>query len=76
MKNILPLALCALMLAPAAHAACYAEYKAKRDKPFQLHYDVAQISEPCTERSAKAQLNRRLAGQGLTLLKVLSVTKQ
>jgi len=76
MKRFLALTCAALMLAPAAHAACYAEYKAKRDAPLQLHYDVAQISGPCTVQSATAQLNRRLAAQGLTLLKVLTVTEQ
>ncbi|WP_428514401.1 hypothetical protein [Roseovarius sp.] len=57
----------------AAQAACYAEYKAKRDTPFELIYEVAQVSGPCTVANATAQLGARLAGQGLTLLKVLSV---
>lgn len=56
-----------------AQAACLAEYKAKRDTPFELHYDVAQIGGPCTMANAQAQLQERLAKQGLTLLKVLSV---
>lgn len=59
--------------AGAAQAACYAEYKAKRDTPFELIYEVAQVSGPCTIANATAQLDARLAGQGLTLLKVLSV---
>lgn len=62
--------------AGAADAACYAEYKAKRDNPFELYYSVAQISGPCTMASARAQLTSRLASQGLTLLKVLSVKQQ
>ncbi len=62
--------------ANAADAACYAEYKAKRDNPLELHYSVAQISGPCTVASARAQLTRSLASQGLTLLKVLSVEQQ
>jgi hypothetical protein len=56
-----------------AQAACLAEYKAKRDKPFELYFDVAQITGPCTMRNAEAQLQQRLAAEGLTLLKVLSV---
>lgn len=56
-----------------ARAACYAEFKAKRDTPFELIYEVAQINGPCTVANATAQLRARLAGQGLTLLKVLSV---
>nr|WP_241188098.1 hypothetical protein [Pseudohalocynthiibacter aestuariivivens] len=62
--------------ASAADAACYAEYKAKQDNPFKLHYSVAQISAPCTMASARAQLSSLLASQGLTLLKVLSVRQQ
>lgn len=73
MKQItLSLALAALIAGPAS-AACLAEYKAKRDTPFQLFYDVARIDGPCTPANAQAQLTPQLAAQGLTLLKVLSV---
>ncbi|MFK7939358.1 MAG: hypothetical protein AB8B82_08270 [Roseovarius sp.] len=58
-----------------AQAACMAEYKAKRDNPLELYYDVAQIPGPCTQANATAQLQAMLAAQGLTLLKVLSVTE-
>ncbi len=77
-RLILTLAVTAIMSlgADAAHAACSAEYKAKRNSPFKLHYSVAQIDEPCTRASARAQLSARLAAQGLVLLKVLSVSKQ
>ena len=78
-KHIIPLALAgSLLLGGAGHAsaACYAEYKAKRDNPFELHYSVAQISGPCTIASARSQLSGMLAAQGLTLLKVLSVSQQ
>lgn len=77
-QNILTAALAALLMtgAGSADAACYAEYKAKRDNPFELHYDVAQISGPCTIASARAQLAGLLAAQGLTLLKVLSVSQK
>lgn len=57
----------------AAHAGCQAEYKAKRDNPLELFYDVAQISGPCTVPAATVELRARLAAAGLTLLKVLSV---
>lgn len=61
--------------ASLAQAACLAEYKAKRDNPLELYYDVAQVSGPCTIQNAEAQLRQILAAQGLTLLKVLSVTE-
>ncbi len=76
----IPLIAAALMLglgsATMAQAACIAEYKAKRDTPFELYYDVAPISGPCTQANARAQLRARLARNGLTLLKVLSVRDQ
>ena len=70
------LAAAALLAATAqAHAACSAEYKAKRDNPLELYYDVAQVPGPCTVENATAQLQTMLARQGLTLLKVLSVSE-
>lgn len=60
----------------AAQAACFAEYKAKRDNPLRLFHNTAQISGPCTVGNATAQLRTALAAQGLTLLKVLSVSQR
>ena len=72
------LALTAVLLASAAaraEAACYAEYKAKRDNPLELHYDVERVDDPCTIASARTQLEARLTARGMTLLKVLSVSQ-
>lgn len=76
-RSMLSILGAALLVASAstAQAACMAEYKAKRDNPLELYYDVAQISGPCTVANAQAQLQGLLAAQGLTLLKVLSVTE-
>ena len=77
MKKLMLYMFAALFLGTSgASAACYAEYKAKRDNPLELFYDVAQISAPCTRASARAQLGALLASQGLTLLKVMSVSEQ
>lgn len=59
--------------ATGAQAACTVEYKAKRDNPLELFYDVATIDGPCTVSAATAKLKARLARQGLKLLKVMSV---
>ncbi|EAQ24443.1 MULTISPECIES: hypothetical protein [unclassified Roseovarius] len=59
-----------VLAASSAHAACQVEYKAKRDKPLELYYDVTVVNAPCA--SAEAALRAQLAQQGLTLLKVLS----
>jgi hypothetical protein len=63
----------ALALPAAAHADCYADYKAKRDAPLRLHYGVAQISGTCSKGAAQSQLKPRLAAEGWTLLTILSV---
>ena len=82
MTRMFPSRACAVALclglsamASQAQAACMAEYKAKRDNPLELFYDVAQVAGPCTPQNAAAQLQAMLAAQGLTLLKVLSVTE-
>ncbi|MCM2563704.1 hypothetical protein M8756_16355 [Lutimaribacter sp. EGI FJ00015] len=62
-----------MTLALPAQAACYADYKARRDNPLELHYGVAQISEPCTRANAEAQLAARLQRDGWRLLNVLQV---
>ena len=74
-RMLLSLALAAtLSLTPAlAGAACLAEYKAKRDDPLTLFYEVARIEGPCTVENARAQIEEALAQEGLTLLKILSV---
>ncbi|MGA0539749.1 hypothetical protein [Neotabrizicola sp. VNH66] len=66
-------AVLALVLAGPAAAECYADYKAKKDNPLQLHYGVAQISDGnCSPGAAAGELAPRLQAQGWTLLNVLS----
>ncbi|QYX56910.1 hypothetical protein K1T73_00370 [Roseovarius sp. SCSIO 43702] len=69
------LALVSVLIGAPAHAGCRVEYKAKRDNPLELYYDVAQIDGPCTVAAATEALQARLAAAGLTLLKVLSVSE-
>ena len=75
-KQSLLLALVAFAwLGAPAHAACYADYKAKRDDPLQLHYGVIKIdSNPCA-MSNKVQSNvaGRLKSAGWQLLQMQSV---
>lgn len=67
--------ICALLLAfpAAAHAQCYADYKAKQDNPLRLHYGVAELRGGCSRGTAQSELQQRLARQGWTLLQVMSV---
>ena len=74
---ILPATLMAFLLgSQAAHAACSVEYKAKRDNPLELFYDVAQVGGDCNIASVTQKLEKKLKKEGLTLLKVLSVKKK
>lgn len=74
MKHLFPLlAALSLMAASPATAACYADYKAKKENPLRLHYGVAEVSGACDRASARAQLSERLAAQGWTLLNIVSV---
>lgn len=62
-------------MASTAQAACYADYKAKKDGPLQLHYGVMELpASACGSASSAAQaIAPRLAKAGWTLLNVLSV---
>lgn len=62
-----------LLATTPASAACYADYKAKRDAPLRLHYGVVELSEAeCSAAGAAAALAARL-GDGWQLLEVMSV---
>ena len=73
MKHIALSLAVSLALSGAAHAQCFADYKAKQDNPLRLHYGVAQVSGACSPGNAAQQLGPRLAAQGWTLLQVQSV---
>jgi hypothetical protein len=70
MKTLLPPLLALILVAGAAEADCFADYKAKMDDPLRLHYGVAQISGACTIAQAEAELGPRLATDGWQLLSV------
>lgn len=63
-----------LLLATGAQAqeACYADYKASREKPLRLQYGVAEIFGECTVRAAESELEPRLAQDGWQLLEVIA----
>jgi hypothetical protein len=53
--------------------ACFADYKAKRDAPLQLHYGVIELQGGCDRDSAAAEIARRIGADGWELLNVVSV---
>lgn len=61
--------------AATAQAACYADYKAKRDNPLRLHYGVIELDDAlCSDSAAaKAEIANRISGDGWTLLNVVSM---
>jgi hypothetical protein len=63
----------ALVASQAGAADCYADYKAKQDKPLRLHYGVVQLNGDCSKGAATSEISDRLAGSGWKLLNVLSV---
>lgn len=63
-----------LLGAGAAQAACYADYKAKRDNPLRLHYGVIQLSDGnCAGvGNVSRQIANRIGSDGWELLTVVS----
>ncbi len=64
-----------LAIAGQADAACFADYKAKRDDPLRLHYGVIKLPDAVCDdtASAKAEIKTRLLAHEWQLLNVLSV---
>ncbi|WP_308916186.1 hypothetical protein [Jannaschia sp. LMIT008] len=62
-----------LCCAGAAQAACYADYKAKRDDPLRLHYGVIALPDGACDADAAAAALRARLGDGWQLLSVEGV---
>lgn len=73
--RIILAAVLALTSANASSAACYADYKAKRENPLKLHYGVIQLDvSPCQMSNGVTKMvTDRVAKGGWTLLQVQSV---
>lgn len=65
--------LLAVTLAGPAAAACYADYKAKRDNPLRLHYGVVELPQAVcgSPGAAEAIVRDRIATGGWELLNVI-----
>lgn len=76
MKHMRAITLAACLSAlsvPAFAEQCFADYKAKKDDPLRLHYGVVELSQGCSQKSAKSEIKHRISGDGWQLLNVLSV---
>ena len=71
---IAPLVALVLAATPAG-AACYADYKAKRDNPLRLQYGVIQLDDGAckNQRQATAEVAARISRDGWQLLNVMSL---
>ncbi len=67
--------LTAIAVSGSAKAACYADYKAKRDNPLRLHYGVVKLPDAVCGNAAAArtEIETRLLVNKWQLLNVLSV---
>lgn len=67
-----------IMGVQAAHAACYADYKAKQDSPLRLHYGVIELPDSACGSKAAAgnQIAQRIGRDGWKLLNVMSLFDQ
>lgn len=72
MMRLLLAALLSLALASQAGAACFVEYKAKRDNPLRLHYGIVQLDDRSCRNPGPA-VARRIAAGGWQLLTVMGV---
>ncbi len=75
--TLISIALAAFLATPVS-AACYVDYKAKRDNPLRLHYGVMELPDnACGSLQAAAdQISVRIGADGWVLLNVLSVFDQ
>jgi hypothetical protein len=75
MKRLALAVILALAAALPAQAACYADYKAKRDNPLRLQYGVMELPDSaCGDRSAaEPEVRARLAANGWELLNVVGI---
>lgn len=63
-----------LMTATPTLAECYADYRAKKDDPFRLHYGVIRVPDELCSRDGAAQyIAERISSEGWILLAVDSV---
>jgi hypothetical protein len=72
-RSLIAAAFLAVLALPAS-AQCYADYRAQRTGPVQLHYGVAQLpADACGNAQAAARhLAPRLQRDGWTLVDILS----
>ncbi len=74
MTRAIAITLLIVFAASAADAACYADYKAKKDDPLRLHYGVVRVSDAACGNAgrARAEVAAKIARGGWTLLNVVS----
>jgi hypothetical protein len=73
-RLLITITLATAALAGPLHAACYADYRARMDNPFRLHYGVIALPDAdCSVAAAQPVIASRIAAGGWSLLEVVSV---
>ncbi len=67
-------AIAAFALASPASAACFVQYKAKKDNPLRLDFGEMQVGvSDCSRQGVADSVAAALAARGWTLLTIVSV---
>ncbi|TDL81583.1 hypothetical protein E2L08_05555 [Palleronia sediminis] len=68
-RRLTTMAVALALVAPMAQAACFVDYKAKRDDPLRLHYGVMRLAEAECDQPERA-VAARIAVDGWQLLAI------
>jgi len=72
-KNVFIILFLYLFSTPV-NSACFVDYKAKKNNPFQLHYGVMEVSSSqCTKSMAENVVRKRIELEGWLLLGVITL---
>lgn len=73
--EIVTLAVGLVVAGSATSAACFADYKAKKENPLRLHYGVIELDGGACSGGAAARtaIQERISAGGWTLLNILGV---
>ena len=72
-KNVFIILFLYLFSTPV-NSACFVDYKAKKNNPFQLHYGVMEVSSSqCTKSMAEKVVRKRIELGGWLLLGVITL---
>ena len=79
-QHLAPLLTCLALFAAASaaaegHASCFADYKARKGPPLELHYGVIELDADLCDRrrAAQREVEARIGQDGWVLLKMMDL---